>query len=148
MYSVEYIDTDNRCCSKLRFNSVLAIHKFMKEKLVNKDIEAYTEHLRNRKKLDALNFAQSENQLYPLYGDIDKGLPSLSQIQAAVYNDGYYDYRIGTNNPMFYEGFRRISFSVKYVSQGIQADKPSKLNNIHIQPTQVLANEYSRPHHE
>lgn len=132
----------------MRFNSIHAIHKFMKEKLINKDIQAYTEHLRSRKKLDALNFAQSENQLFPMYGDIDKPLPLLSQIQAAVYDNGSYEYRLGTNNPMFYEGFRRISFSIKYVSQGVCAHKSDKLDDIRIQPTQVLTNEYSRSHHE
>ena len=106
-------------------------------------------HLRNRKRLDALNFAQSERQLYPMYGDIDKRIPILSDVAYEVtFDNKDYEYRIGTSDPMFYEGVGRISFRIKNIRQCVESAQSSQLNNGNTQARQVISEEYSRAYHE
>ena len=133
----------------MRFNSISAILKFMNEKLNNKDVQQYIGHLRNRKKLDALNFAQSERQLYPMYGDVDSPIPLMSDIAYEVtFDNKEYEYRLGTSDPMFYEGVGRISFRIKNIRQCVQSSESSQLNNGNTQVRQVVSEEYSRTNHE
>ena len=149
MYLLEYLDVNNSIHQTLRFNSISAILKFMNEKLCNKDAQQYIEHLRNRKRLDALNFAQSERQLYPMYGDIDKRIPILSDVAYEVtFDNKEYEYRIGTSDPMFYEGVGRISFRIKNIRHCVESSQPSQLNNGNTQARQVISEEYSRAYHE
>jgi hypothetical protein len=149
MYLLEYLDVNNNINQTLRFNSISAILKFMNEKLSHKDVQQYIEHLRNRKRLDALNFAQSERQLYPMYGDIDKRIPILSDVAYEVtFDNKEYEYRIGTSDPMFYEGVGRISFRIKNIRQCVESAQPSQLNNGNTQARQVISEEYSRSYHE
>lgn len=149
MFSVEYTNVAKQHHSILQFNSIAAALKFMKEILNDKDVQQYIEHLRRRKKLDALNFAQNEKQLYPLYGDIDKPMAALSDLTSeVVFDRGLYEYRLGSSSPMFYEGFGHISFRVKNVSQSVQSSETNKLNNRNTVVRETFPNEYGRPYHE
>ena len=140
MYQLEYLNVNNSVHQTLCFNSISAILKFMNEKLNNKDVQQYIGHLRNRKKLDALNFAQSERQLYPMYGDIDKRIPIMSDIAYEVtFDNKEYEYRIGTSDPMFYEGVGRISFRIKNIRQCVESSESSQLNNGNTQVRQVVS---------
>lgn len=133
----------------LRFNSIAAALKFMKETLNDKDVQQYIGHLRNRKKLDSLNFAQSERQLYPLYGDLDKPFPLMSDVASEIiFDSGVYEYRLGSSDPMFYEGFGRVSFCIKNIRQGVQPTYTNNFNNFGAQRTQEVTNEYGRAYHE
>ncbi len=133
----------------MRFNSISAILKFMNEIVNHKDVRAYVERLRKQKKLDALNFAQNERQLYPMYGDVDDPIPIMSDIAYYVtFDKKEYEYRLGTSDPMYYEGVGRISFRIKNIRQCVQTDETGKLNNGNTQARQVVSNEYSRTYHE
>ena len=149
MYLLEYLDVNNSVHQTLRFNSISAILKFMNEKLCTKDVQQYIEHLRSRKMLDALNFAQSEKQLYPMYGDIDKRIPILSDVAYEVtFDNKEYEYRIGTSDPMFYQGVGHISFRIKNIRQCVESTQSSQLNDGNTHARQVVSNEYSRSYHK
>jgi hypothetical protein len=149
MYLLEYTNVNKNTQRTLRFNSISAILKFMNEIVNDKDVRAYVERLRNQKKLDALNFAQNEKQLYPMYGDVDSPIPMLSDVAYEVtFDNKEYEYRIGTSDPMFYEGVGRISFRIKNIRQRIESSETSQLNNRNTQFRQVVSNEYSRSNHD
>ena len=80
MYLLEYTNVNKNIQRTLRFNSISAILKFMHETVNHKDVREYAERLRKQKKLDALNFAQNEIQLYPMYGDVDDPIPNMSDM--------------------------------------------------------------------
>jgi hypothetical protein len=149
MYLLEYTNVNKNIQRTLRFNSISAILKFMNETLKYKEVREYVERLRKQKKLDALNFAQSEKQLYPMYGDVDKPIPAMSDVAYEVtFDKKEYEYRLGTSDPMFYEGVGRISFRIKNIRECIQSSESSQLNSGNAQFRQVVANEYSRTNHD
>jgi len=149
MYSMQYTNVAKQQQLSLRFNSIGAALKFMKETLNDKDVQQYIGHLRNRKKLDALNFAQSERQLYPLYGDLDKPFPVMSDVASEIiFDSGVYEYRLGSSDPTFYEGFGRISFRIQNIRQSVESSQSGQLNNWNTQARQVVSNEYGRAYHE
>jgi len=149
MYLLEYTNVNKNIQRTMRFNSISAILKFMNEIVNHKDVRAYVERLRKQKKLDALNFAQNERQLYPMYGDVDSPIPLMSDVAYEVtFDKKEYEYRLGTSDPMFYEGVGRISFRIKNIRQCIESAQPSQLNNGNTQARQVISEEYSRAYHE
>ena len=149
MYLLEYTNVSKNIQRTLRFNSISAILKFMNEIVNDKDVRAYVERLRRQKKLDALNFAQSERQLYPMYGDVDSPIPLMSDVAYEVtFDKKEYEYRLGTCDPMYYEGVGRISFRIKNIRQCVQSSETGQLNNGNTQFRQVVANEYSRTNHD
>ena len=149
MYLLEYTNVSKNIQRTLRFNSISAILKFMNEIVNDKDVRAYVERLRRQKKLDALNFAQSERQLYPMYGDVDSPIPLMSDVAYEVtFDRKEYEYRLGTCDPMFYEGVGRISFRIKNIRQCVQSSETSQLNDGNAQLRQVASNEYSRANHD
>lgn len=149
MYLLEYTNVNKNIQRTLRFNSISAILKFMHETVNHKDVREYAERLRKQKKLDALNFAQNEIQLYPMYGDVDDPIPNMSDMTYYVtFDKKEYEYRLGTCEPMFYEGVGRISFRIKNIRQCVQSSETSQLNNGNTQRGQVVPNEYSRTNHD
>ena len=149
MYLLEYINVNKNIQRTMRFNSISAILKFMNEIVNHKDVRAYVERLRKQKKLDALNFAQNERQLYPMYGDVDSPIPLMSDVAYEVtFDNKEYEYRIGTSDPIFYEGVGRISFRIKNIRQCVESAQSGQLNNGNTQARQVISEEYSRAYHE
>jgi hypothetical protein len=149
MYLLEYTNVDKNIHRTLRFNSISAILKFMNEIVNHKDVRAYVERLRKQKKLDALNFAQNERQLYPMYGDVDSPIPIMSEVAYEVtFDKKEYEYRLGTSDPMYYEGVGRISFRIKNIRQCVQSSETSQLNDRNAELRQVVSNEYSRTNHD
>lgn len=134
MYQVNYYDTRKGSLLNPVFNSIEGAVKFMKEKLNDKDVQEYIAHLRDKKRLDELKYNQKEVQLHPLYGDIDRELPSINDITGIAHRTGSYEYRIGTMNSSFVKQVGCIYFKIlpceKNVSHGVCSEKSNKGNNL------------------
>lgn len=152
MYRVDYYDTRNGVPLRPEFNSVDAAYKFMNERLNHKDVQEYIEHLRNEKKLKALNYAFTERHLHPVYGDIDKSLPTVAELQDMLDTDGLYEYRIGNSSGSISRNARtiymKVSPCVYNIRKSVRPKQPNKLNHLRIQSTELLTNDYSRSYHE
>ena len=152
MYRVEYHNIKDSKSLNLLFNSIEAAEKFMKELLNRKDVREHIEHLRNKKRLDALNYAQSESQLNPLYGDIDDNIPTLLGLNIQLDRYGSYEYRIGTLDKKFQVGFGciliRVSSGINNVAKSVCSSKSNKLNILTPNLRQIIGNDYARSYHE
>lgn len=152
MYTVRYYDTRNGIPLRPAFNSMDAAYKFINERLNHKDVQEYIAHLRNEKKLDALNYALSESQLYPVYGDIDKSFPSCIGLKVLIDQYGFYEYRIGSSKAMAEDGlgcvYFKISASVDNIRKSVCSNQSYKLNKFRIEATELLTDDYSRPNHD
>jgi hypothetical protein len=152
MYRVEYHNIQDPKSLNLLFNSIEGAEKFMKELLNRKDVRETIEHLRNKKRLDALNYAQSEAHLYPLYGDIDDNIPTVLGLKIRVDRYGSYEYRIGTLNKKFQDGFGciliRVSSGIDNIAKSVCSSKPNKLNILAANLSKIFSNDYSPPYHE
>lgn len=152
MYQVNYFNAKTGKWLTPIFNSIEAVDKFLKERLNHKDTQEYIGHLRDRKKSDAVTFRKSEMQLYPLYGDVDDNIPTIIGLKIRLDRYGSYEYRLGTLNPMFQEGFGcmyfKVSTRINDVSKSISSNQSDKLNILSANRTELLSNEYSRPYHE
>lgn len=152
MYQISFYDTRTARLLKPKFNSLEGAVKFLKEKLNDKDVQQFIAHLRQKKRLDQMNYAQSEVQLYPLYGDVDRQLPSLTEISGIVHRTGSYEYRLGTLHSSFIKGFKCVHFKISpcvdNVSQRVSSEKANQLNNAWFKPIQEGSDQYSRTYHD
>lgn len=152
MYRVNYYNSRNGLLLKPVFNSMEGAVKFVKEKLNDKDVQQYIGHLRDKKRLDCLNYSQKESQLYPLYGDIDKELPSANDITGIAHRTGFYEYRIGTMHSSFIKGFGCVHFKIlpceQNVSKSIHSQQTNKGNGRFAILRKFATDDYSRPNHD
>ena len=148
MYQVDYYDTATGRLSKQVFNSIDAVHKFIKEQLNREDVKDFIRHLRNIKLVYSLNYAPPETQLSALYGDVDTEFPTIWTLKTFVDKSGTYEYRLGCspNNRSIY--FKISLFGINDISKSVCADQTNKLDNTSIKLDKVLPNEYGRPYHE
>ena len=101
------------------FNSIQAATQFIKEYLNQKDVKIYIARLRGGKMLDQDKFGRNNRCLQTYYGDIDLQFPSVTIIKDEIERKGKFEYRLGTSDPMFYDGFGCIYFKLEneYKSQ-------------------------------
>ena len=149
MYRVDYYDTSTGRLSKPIFNSIDAAYKFIIELLNREDVKNYIRHLRNSKKVHALNYALPETQLTAIYGDVDSEFPGLTTLRLTVHRCGLYEYRIGSssvNSRSIY--FKIVSVSIDDIRQSINTEQAKKLHDASVKLDQLFSNEYSRAYHE
>ena len=124
MYILNIYDTRAGKHRKLRFNSIDAGVRFIKEYLNRKDVKMYIARLRGNKAVDKNQFGDNKLCIYTYYGDIDSPMPSSKEIEDEIRTEGKFEYRIGTSDPMFYDGFGCIYFNlqaecIKHTSKNI-----------------------------
>lgn len=112
MYRLNTYDSRTATHRVLRFNSVDAASRFIRETLNQKDMQIYIARLRNSRELDKSEFGRTHRCLYTYYGDIDLPIPTTKMIQDDISFKGKFDYRLGTSDPMFYEGFGCVYFKL------------------------------------
>lgn len=113
MYQLNIYDARTTKHRTLRFNSVEASLQFIKEVLNQKDMKLYIERLRKSKELDKSEFGRSHKCLYTYYGDVDYSIPSAKDVEEDIKLNGKFEYRLGTSDPMFYDGFGCVYFKLK-----------------------------------
>lgn len=113
MYRLNTYDARTATHRVLRFNSIDAAVRFIKEKLNQKEMQIYIARLRNSRELDKSEFGRRHLCLYTYYGDLDLPLPSVKAIEDDIKVDGKFEYRLGTSDPMFYEGFGCVYFKLE-----------------------------------
>lgn len=65
----------------------------MKEVLNRKDVKEHIARLRESKSL-----AHPRTSFYLQYGDLDTPLPSVQQLRKSIYEDLWYEYRLGSSD--------------------------------------------------
>ena len=113
MYQLNIYDARTTCHRNLRFNSVDAAVRFIKEVLNQKDMKLYVARLQESKKLDKAEFGKRHKCLYTYYGDIDLTIPSAKDVEEEIKLNGKFEYRLGTSDPMFYDGYGCVYFKLK-----------------------------------
>lgn len=112
-YILHIYDTRIGKHRRLKFNSVEASSRYMKEYLNHKEVKIYIARLRGGKMLDQHEFGRNNRCLQTYYGDIDLPFPSVAIIKDEIETEGKFEYRLGTSDPMFYDGFGCIYFKLE-----------------------------------
>lgn len=137
MYRLDTYDARTAIHRTLRFNSVDAAVRFMRERLNQKDMQMYIADLRNSKELDKNQFGSAHKCLYTYYGDIDLPIPSLTTVHQDMNVNGKFEYRIGTSDHMFHEGFGCFYFklvneykshTLENITQEVQIKKQDQIS--------------------
>ena len=93
LYKLKIYDTLTNKNREIVFNEIEGAHKFMKEVLNRKDVKEHIARLRESKRL-----AHPQTSFYLQYGDLDTPLPSVQQLRKSVYEDLWYEYRLGSSD--------------------------------------------------
>jgi hypothetical protein len=93
LYKLKIYDSLTNKNREIVFNEIEGAHKFMKEVLNRKDVKEHIARLRESKRL-----AHPKTSFYLQYGDLDTPLPSIQQLRNSVYEDLWYEYRLGSSD--------------------------------------------------
>jgi hypothetical protein len=138
MYQLNMYDMRKAKHRVLRFNSIDAAVRFVKETLNQKDIQTYIAHLRNNRELNKNVISRSYRSAYTYYGDLDLPIPTVKSIEDDILTEGKFEYRIGSSDPTLHETFGCIYFKLvdEYkphtsvrIPQEVQQTKPTVISN-------------------
>ena len=90
LYKLKIYDTITNQNREIVFNEIEGAHKFMKEVLNRKDVKEHISHLRDSKRI-----AHPQTSFYLKYGDLDIPLASVGEIRKCIYEELWYEYRLG-----------------------------------------------------